>query len=217
MVRLICLIILSFFVETHAQENLQNMFSPNDQTILESMKIDVSIFRDFQMSSEDNMECFETEPMLSDAFSCINNKQISKDGDCVAFMPLHRIFGTEDSLFFNKFARTDIQFSPNSVHHFNFKRQVSSLQQSNLDWTSALAHLPFGKAKELCNADSVIYFHKRMEAGDYYEDRYDSVLSVMLHKKNRGFVNIIFFYEDRSRFNVAILLNLIKEHIVYRN
>ncbi|HLT42872.1 MAG TPA: hypothetical protein VKZ95_09225 [Sphingobacteriaceae bacterium] len=180
--------------------------------------MDIRIFPGFQMPPEPVMECFGTNPSLLGAFTCINNKQISVDGDCDVFIPVFPIMGREDSLFINKLMGPESPFNSNHVHFFNLKRQVTALDNNHVNWTRSLSYLPLDETKEWFNADSVIYFRKILEPGEWwYENRFDTLLSVMFQKKDRGFVNIIFFYKERSQFNVPALFNLLKGNIVYRD
>src|SRR5690606_23247776 len=126
--------------------------------------------------------------------------------------------GREDSLFINKLMGPESPFNSNHVHFFNLKRQVTALDNNHVNWTRSLSYLPLDETKEWFNADSVIYFRKILEPGEWwYENRFDTLLSVMFQKKDRGFVNIIFFYRERSQFNVPALFKLLKGNIVYRD
>lgn len=179
------------------------------------MDLNIYVPQGFNIVPNSHFECFENNPTLNKAFSCLNNKLISKTGECVMFIPLHRIFNSEDSIFLNKISPRDRSFNPNQVHANNLRNQIITLTEVKENWDSYLYHIGSNEAKEGFNADSVMYFHMELSGNLTYANKFDNLISLMIQKKDRGFVNIIVLFTKESGINPRKLLDSLKSNIYY--
>lgn len=205
------------FFSVYAQNKTNLLGSKNDQEILNSMNLDIYIPQGFEMVSDSKTECFENNHDLNEAFTCLSNKLISKSRECMIFISLHRLFNREDSIFISKLSPPDRPFNANQIHVNNLRNQISVLTNDVNNYSNYLSHVGSNEAKEWFNADSVLYFQTELKDNLVYEKKFDKVISLMTHKKDRGFVSIVIFYSKSSGLNAESFLDLLKYNIYYRD
>lgn len=207
-------LIWSFSV--YAQNKTNLLVSENGQKILKEMNLEIYIPQDFDIVPDAELECFENSRALNEAFTCLNNKLISKSQECIMFISLDRLFTPDDSIFLSKISPPNRPFNPNQIHANNLRLQISSLTKDINNWKNYLRHVESNEVKDRFNADSVIYFHTELKGNMIYESKFNNVISLMIQKKNRGFVNVIIFYTTNSGLNPRNLLDSLKSNIYYR-
>lgn len=181
------------------------------------MKLNIFIPKDFTFLENGGFECFDNNRPLNLAFTCLNNKLISKSSECIMFITLDRLFTPEDSIFFSKISPSNRPFNSNLIPANNLQRQISNLTNEGDNWKDKIHYMDQSEAKETFNADTAVYFHLELKENMIYEKKFKNIISLMIQKKGRGFVNVIFFYTENTGLNDRKILDLLKTNIYYRN
>lgn len=213
---IISLLSILFSTAAFGQEKEENgWIQDSSKEILKSMGVHYQKPHDFTEVME--MECFEDHQMFKKAFTCLTQKLISKDDECVIFMPINRILTKEDSIEINKIFRGSIT-SLNNFHISNARIQIKTLyKDENLsDWKSKVKYFSAKDAKSKFNADTALFYSLRLDPDISYGKKFNNIYSLFLQKKDKGFINIIVFYSDKIKMDFEKKLMQIESMVNYK-
>lgn len=210
----LCSLLFLFFFDLSAQEKNNLWMSKNDQETLSKIGVNIPIPDGF--ISDPGFECFDNNPELGKAFTCVNNKLISQDGELIVFIPIDNILEEQDSIFIAKFFGRS--FDPNQIHTNNLKQQIIALTENDKsNWDKALTYLDHDEAKDRFNADSVMYFQVKLGNDMIYKEKFNNVTSLVFQKKDRGFLNIIMLHSDIWGWTTHDFIEAITHKVYYQD
>ncbi len=186
-------------------------------SFLDEFEINILDSRGLKMSTPEGFEkgyfdteCFEDSPFLGSLIKCLDNKLITRDGNCMSFIPFFKFFpgaGPDTLLARNYFENWEYR-----IEHFHIDQIKSYIRKAYGDraaehWKDYVTYFEPKQAKEIFNADTAITFDIKLSPEQYFMDKFILVRFLFIQKKGRFFNMVVSLYssqalKDRKRYDM---------------
>ena len=164
-------------------------------------------------------DCFNDQPYLKEATSCVRHQLQSKDGEFIAFIQIHKIFTRHDSIEMKKSLPGITLPILSNQHIGNIKNNIRWLvgKEAANHWKEHVSYYPGEEAHQKFNADTAILVPIKLNERDHYKGKYNNFNALYLQKKGRGFVNFYFFYTDAAKKDLPLYIKEIEGILRYED
>lgn len=145
-------------------------------------------------------ECFNENPKLKEAFTCVLNQLQSEDNQFMVYMQTHRLFNKEEIL---DMRRLFPDFDPENIPVNTMKYIIKAFfgKEKEDNWEELIDFYSNKEAHKKFNSDSAMKLSICLSPDDYYKNEYKYIDVLFFQKRERGYIGLFCFFTDKARGN----------------